>query len=81
MGSSNIPGAGEQFVGAGTGNLTNLINSLNQINQAISALNKTVSTVFPIGQAVSSSAGSSSGKYLTLLAPDGNTYKVALLDV
>lgn len=59
---------------------TNAINTLNQIALAIAALNKTVNSVFPQGQAVTSSAGSASGKYLTVIGPDGGTYKIQLLN-
>jgi hypothetical protein len=59
---------------------TAAIQALAQITLAIAALNKTMSMVFPQGELITSSAGSSSGKYLTVTGTDGNIYKIALLN-
>jgi hypothetical protein len=58
----------------------NAIQVLISINNAIAALNKTVSQVFPQGQSIASTAGSSSGKYMVVIGTDGNAYKIALLN-
>lgn len=52
---------------------------LNNINQSLSNINNTLGTVFPQGEVITSSAGASAGKYLTILGPDGIQYKIALL--
>lgn len=60
---------------------TTAIATLLQLVQAVNNLNQTVASVFPIGTAVTASAGAASGNYLTVLAPDGNSYKIELLDL
>jgi len=66
---------------AGEQDLSRLIAAAQATTQAVNNLNQTVSNVFPQGTAVTSSAGSSSGEYLTIIAPNGTTYKIALLNV
>lgn len=61
-------------------NFTNIVNTLNQINLALGALNKTLTNINLNVTGIASSAGSSSGKYLSIIGPDGNPYKIALLD-
>lgn len=56
------------------------INTLQNVVTAINLLTQAVQAVFPQGEAVTSSAGAASGKYLTIIAPDGNVYKIALLN-
>jgi hypothetical protein len=58
-----------------------MVTVLQNLVQAVNALNETVAAVFPQGEAVTSSAGSSSGDFLTVTAPNGGTYKLDLLDV
>lgn len=73
-GSANAGGGG-----AGTQQL-----SLATAQNAVIALNKiqqTLAASFPVVTAISGSAGAPTGTYLEFLAPDGNTYKIALLAV
>jgi len=55
--------------------------TLQNLVLAVNNLNQTIASVFPIGTAVTASAGAASGNYLTILAPDGNSYKIDLLDL
>jgi len=48
------------------------------IAQAINNLTKQLQVLFPQGTALTTSAGGASGKFLTIVGTDGNTYKVAL---
>ena len=65
--------------GVSTADITRLINAAQATTQAINNLNQTLSSIFPAGNTLASTAGSSSGKYLVLVV-EGTTYKVALLD-
>lgn len=58
---------------------TDIVTALQNGVQAINNLNQTIAAVFPQGTAVTASAGAASGNYLTIIAPDGNTYKIELL--
>lgn len=62
-------------------NPSELVTALKQLNIGINTINQTIAKVFPQGVAVTGSAGAASGNYLTVIGPDGNTYKIQLLDV
>lgn len=55
------------------------IKALQDLVLAVNANTQAIKAVFPQGQAVTASAGSSAGKYLTIIGTDGVTYKIALL--
>lgn len=55
-----------------------LVTASKQISIAIGLLNQTITKVFPQGTAVTASSGGSSGKFLTIIATDGNAYKIPL---
>ena len=57
-----------------------LIAVLTDIANQLGALNQTLNTVFPQQQAITASAGASSGNYMTIVGVDGNIYKIELLD-
>lgn len=59
--------------------LQNSVIALNAVNKTLTDINTTLNAVFPIGTAVTGSAGAATGDYLTILAPDGNSYKIELL--
>lgn len=61
-------------------NLSLVIQSLQAMTQAVNSLNTTVKTVFPQGGTIATSAGSASGKFLTVTGTDGNAYKITLLN-
>lgn len=61
--------------------LSELVTALKQVVQAVYTLNQTIAKVFPQGQAITASAGAASGNFLTIIGPDGNTYKINLLNV
>lgn len=60
--------------------LNDLITAVKQLNIGINTINQTIAKVFPQGETITTSAGSSSGKYITITGTDGNTYKIALFN-
>ncbi len=61
--------------------LSELVTATKNLVIALNTVNQTLAAVFPQGQAITASAGASSGNYLTIIGSDGNTYKIELLDV
>jgi hypothetical protein len=55
------------------------LQSIQELVNALNRLERTVASVFPQGQAITASAGSSASKFLTVVGTDGNVYKIALL--
>lgn len=51
---------------------------LKGIQSSLTAIMTTLGKVFPQGEAVTSTSSGASGKFLTIIGPDGNTYKVPL---
>ncbi len=66
---------------SGNPNLDGILQALLGIAQAENKTAKAIAQVFPQGLQVTTTAGAATGKYLTITAPDGNTYKIALLAV
>lgn len=62
-------------------NPPDMVTVLQNLVVAVNALNDTIASVFPQGEAITASAGSASGNFLTVTLMDGNTYKIDLLDV
>lgn len=61
-------------------NIQLLVNAAQDTVKAIYALKQTIETVFPQGTGISGTAGVATGTYLTVVGPDGNPYKIALLN-
>ena len=60
--------------------LQNATRALAQLQTTINGLKGSGAVVLPQG-AISGSAGAPTGTYLTITAPDGNTYKIELFAV
>lgn len=58
--------------------LRNLANVQQNGVQAINAVAKAIQDSFPQATGISGSSGGATGTYLTIIAPDGNAYKIAL---
>jgi hypothetical protein len=61
--------------------MNDLLTAVKNSVQAINNLTVAVKSVFPQGVTVTNSVGAASGKYLTITAPDGNTYKLPLYNL
>lgn len=62
-------------------NFSGIVSTLNNLVIAVNNLNKTIEGL-PLNAApTTASAGASSGLYATIIADNGNAYKIELLDV